>query len=88
MLLHPGSCGAHACTPASGLKEIIPSELIENKTYAFAGHMIKAQEHNMPLLDAVLQKVFYVGIGGGNIRGSCGGQLKGTEQLPPLIVHL
>jgi alpha-aminoadipic semialdehyde synthase len=30
--------------------------LIPDKTYAFFSHTIKAQEANMPLLDAILEK--------------------------------
>ena len=33
-------------------------ELIPNKVYAFFSHTIKAQKENMPLLDAILAKVF------------------------------
>ena len=32
-------------------------QLIPNKTYAFFSHTIKAQQDNMPMLDAILQKV-------------------------------
>ena len=36
----------------------VPIELLEpNKTYAFFSHTIKAQEANMPLLDAILERV-------------------------------
>ncbi|XP_022801173.1 alpha-aminoadipic semialdehyde synthase, mitochondrial-like [Stylophora pistillata] len=46
-------------TPASliiGVKAVPIDLLIPNKTYAFFSHTIKAQEANMPLLDAVLEK--------------------------------
>ena len=47
-------------TPASliiGVKAVPIDLLIPNKTYAFFSHTIKAQEANMPLLDAMLEKV-------------------------------
>ncbi|KAM7438042.1 hypothetical protein ABFA07_012446 [Porites harrisoni] len=46
-------------TPASliiGVKAVPIDLLIPNKTYAFFSHTIKAQEANMPLLDAMLEK--------------------------------
>lgn len=46
--------------PASliiGVKAVPIDLLIPNKTYAFFSHTIKAQEANMPLLDAMLEKV-------------------------------
>ena len=40
-----------------GVKQI-PVDLLEpEKTYVFFSHTIKAQEANMPLLDACVQKV-------------------------------
>jgi hypothetical protein len=33
--------------------------LLPNKSYAFFSHTIKAQEANMPLLDALLEKVIH-----------------------------
>ena len=50
-------------TPASliiGVKAVPIDLLIPNKTYAFFSHTIKAQEANMPLLDAMLEKVTIV----------------------------
>ena len=47
-------------SPASliiGVKAVPIDLLIPNKTYAFFSHTIKAQEANMPLLDAMLEKV-------------------------------
>ena len=47
-------------SPASliiGVKAVPVDLLIPNKTYAFFSHTIKAQEANMPLLDAMLEKV-------------------------------
>jgi len=36
----------------------VPIDLLEpHKTYAFFSHTIKGQEANMPLLDAILEKV-------------------------------
>ncbi|XP_068758907.1 alpha-aminoadipic semialdehyde synthase, mitochondrial-like [Montipora capricornis] len=46
-------------SPASliiGVKAVPIDLLIPNKTYAFFSHTIKAQEANMPLLDAMLEK--------------------------------
>lgn len=40
-----------------GVKSVPIDLLIPNKTYAFFSHTIKAQEANMPLLDAMLEKV-------------------------------
>ena len=40
-----------------GVKQIPIDTLLPNKTYAFFSHTIKAQEDNMPLLDALLEKV-------------------------------
>ncbi len=40
-----------------GVKQV-PVDLLEvDKTFAFFSHTIKAQEENMPLLDAILEKV-------------------------------
>ena len=40
-----------------GVKQV-PIDLLEpEKTYVFFSHTIKAQEANLPLLDAILQKV-------------------------------
>ena len=47
-------------TPAStilGVKEVPIELLIPERTYLFFSHTIKAQPYNMPLLDAILQKV-------------------------------
>ena len=40
-----------------GVKQVPIDQLYPNKTYAFFSHTIKAQEANMPLLDALLEKV-------------------------------
>jgi alpha-aminoadipic semialdehyde synthase len=40
-----------------GVKAVPIDLLIPDKTYAFFSHTIKAQEANMPLLDAILEKV-------------------------------
>lgn len=39
-----------------GVKQVPIDSLIPGKTYCFFSHTIKAQESNMPLLDAVLEK--------------------------------
>ncbi|KAL7643679.1 UNVERIFIED_CONTAM: hypothetical protein RMT77_005662 [Armadillidium vulgare] len=39
-----------------GVKQVPIDQLIPHKTYAFFSHTIKAQEANMPLLDAILEK--------------------------------
>lgn len=39
-----------------GVKQVPVDALIPDKTYCFFSHTIKAQESNMPLLDAVLEK--------------------------------
>ncbi|XP_067125977.1 alpha-aminoadipic semialdehyde synthase, mitochondrial isoform X3 [Centruroides vittatus] len=39
-----------------GVKQVPIDTLIPNKTYAFFSHTIKAQEANMPLLDAILER--------------------------------
>ncbi|XP_076670805.1 lysine ketoglutarate reductase/saccharopine dehydrogenase isoform X1 [Andrena cerasifolii] len=46
-------------SPASvifGVKQVPVDQLLSNKTYCFFSHTIKAQETNMPLLDAILEK--------------------------------
>ncbi|XP_013397211.2 alpha-aminoadipic semialdehyde synthase, mitochondrial [Lingula anatina] len=43
-------------TLITSIKQIPEEYLIPNKTYSFFSHTIKAQEHNMPLLDAILEK--------------------------------
>ena len=40
-----------------GVKQVPIDNLIADKTYAFFSHTIKAQEANMSLLDALLEKV-------------------------------
>ena len=42
-----------------GVKQVPIDYLLPNRTYAFFSHTIKAQEANMPLLDALLEKVLY-----------------------------
>jgi alanine dehydrogenase len=44
------------CDVIFGVKEVPIANLIPNKTYFFFSHTIKAQEYNMPLLDAMLEK--------------------------------
>lgn len=39
-----------------GVKQVPIDQLIPNRTYCFFSHTIKAQEANMPLLDAILEK--------------------------------
>lgn len=39
-----------------GVKQVPVDSLIPYKTYCFFSHTIKAQETNMPLLDAILEK--------------------------------
>ncbi|XP_058796549.1 alpha-aminoadipic semialdehyde synthase, mitochondrial isoform X2 [Phymastichus coffea] len=39
-----------------GVKQVPVDQLIPHKTYCFFSHTIKAQESNMPMLDAVLDK--------------------------------
>ena len=39
-----------------GVKQVPVDALLPNKTYAFFSHTIKAQEANMPLLDAILDR--------------------------------
>jgi len=45
-----------SCDVIFGVKEVPIADLIEGKTYFFFSHTIKAQEYNMPLLDAMLAK--------------------------------
>jgi len=40
-----------------GVKQVPVDLLLPNKTYCMFSHTIKAQEANMPLLDAILEKV-------------------------------
>ena len=40
-----------------GVKQVPVDVLLQDKTYAFFSHTIKAQEDNMVLLDAILEKV-------------------------------
>lgn len=40
-----------------GVKQVPIDSLIRSKTYCFFSHTIKAQETNMPMLDAILEKV-------------------------------
>lgn len=40
-----------------GVKQVPIDALIPSKTYCFFSHTIKAQELNMSLLDAILEKV-------------------------------
>ena len=42
-----------------GVKQVPVDQLLPNKTYCLFSHTIKAQESNMPLLDAILSKVQY-----------------------------
>jgi alpha-aminoadipic semialdehyde synthase len=42
-----------------GVKQVPIDALISGKTYCFFSHTIKAQEANMPLLDAILEKVLF-----------------------------
>jgi hypothetical protein len=43
-----------------GVKQVPIDALIPEKTYAFFSHTIKAQDANMALLDAILEKVSVV----------------------------
>jgi alpha-aminoadipic semialdehyde synthase len=45
-----------SCEVIFGVKEVPIASLIAGKTYFFFSHTIKAQEYNMPLLDAMLEK--------------------------------
>lgn len=44
------------CDLIIGVKQVPESELFEGKTYMFFSHVIKAQEENMSMLDAILRK--------------------------------
>jgi len=44
------------CDVLIGIKEVIPHELIPQKTYFFFSHTIKKQKHNKALLQSVLDK--------------------------------
>lgn len=60
MYLHSGATVREDISEASvifGVKQVPIDSLIPGKTYCFFSHTIKAQESNMPLLDAVLEKV-------------------------------
>lgn len=39
------------------VKQVPIDQLLPDKTYAFFSHTIKAQKENMPMLDAILQRV-------------------------------
>lgn len=39
-----------------GVKEVPIENLMADRTYFFFSHTIKAQDYNMPLLDALLEK--------------------------------
>ncbi|XP_011207613.2 alpha-aminoadipic semialdehyde synthase, mitochondrial [Bactrocera dorsalis] len=57
--LHAGATVQEDISEASvifGVKQVPIDSLIPGKTYCFFSHTIKAQESNMPLLDAVLEK--------------------------------
>lgn len=41
-----------------GVKSVPIDLLLPDKTYAFFSHTIKAQKDNMPLLDAIIEKVW------------------------------
>ncbi len=45
-----------------GVKQVPIDALIPNKTYCFFSHTIKAQEANMPLLDAIIEKASYINV--------------------------
>jgi saccharopine dehydrogenase (NAD+, L-lysine forming) len=45
-----------SCDILLGIKEVPIEQLIEGKTYFFFSHTIKKQEHNRPLLKAILEK--------------------------------
>lgn len=42
-----------------GVKQVPIDLLMPDKTFCFFSHTIKAQKDNMPLLDAILEKVLY-----------------------------
>ncbi|CAH0555454.1 unnamed protein product [Brassicogethes aeneus] len=57
--LHAGAVVQEDISEASiiyGVKQVPIDQLIPDKTYCFFSHTIKAQESNMPLLDAILEK--------------------------------
>lgn len=43
-----------------GVKSVPIDLLLPDKTYAFFSHTIKAQEANMPLLDAIMERVILI----------------------------
>lgn len=59
MYLNAGAVVQEDISSASvifGVKQVPIDALIPDKTYCFFSHTIKAQESNMPLLDAILEK--------------------------------
>ncbi|XP_037034075.1 alpha-aminoadipic semialdehyde synthase, mitochondrial isoform X1 [Bradysia coprophila] len=59
MYLNAGAVVQEDISSASvifGVKQVPVDALIPDKTYCFFSHTIKAQESNMPLLDAILEK--------------------------------
>lgn len=44
------------CSVIFGVKEVPVEQLLPGKTYFFFSHVIKAQDYNMPLLDAMLER--------------------------------
>ncbi len=44
------------CPTIFALKEVPKEKLLEDKTYCFFSHTIKAQPYNMPMLDTILRK--------------------------------
>lgn len=44
------------CDLVLGVKQVPPEKLHDGKTFLFFSHTIKAQEQNMPMLDAILAK--------------------------------
>jgi alanine dehydrogenase len=44
------------CEIIFGVKEVPIKDLIPNKTYCFFSHTVKAQNYNMPMLKAILEK--------------------------------
>ena len=58
--LNAGAIVQEDITEASvifGVKQVPIDQLLPNRTYCMFSHTIKAQESNMPLLDAILTKV-------------------------------
>lgn len=45
-----------ACDLLMGIKEVPPDKLLDNRSYMFFSHTIKRQEHNKPLIRALLNK--------------------------------